>query len=74
MRKKLVARVGPRQWAGLVVAVLAVAFVLMNREEIPISLFGVQVTGPAWIVLLLVFLTGWVVGVLTNRRARSGRR
>lgn len=69
--KNLVARVSPRQWAGLVVTVLAVVFVLMNRDEIPINLFGVQVTGPAWIVLLLVFLVGWLVGVLTNRRGRK---
>lgn len=65
-----VARVSPRQWAGLIIAILAVVFVLMNRDEIPINLFGVQVTGPAWVLLLLVFLIGWLVGVLTNRRSR----
>ncbi|KAA0918000.1 hypothetical protein [Dietzia sp. ANT_WB102] len=68
---KIVARVSPRQWAGLIIAILAIVFVLMNRGEIPINLFGVQVTGPAWVLLLLVFLVGWLVGVLTNRRSRK---
>ena len=66
-------RVSPRQWAGLLIAALVVAFVLMNRDEIPISVFGVKVTGPAWVLLFLVFVVGWLVGVLTHRRRRRGR-
>lgn len=63
-----VSRISPGQWAGLIVAILAIVFVLMNRDEIPINLFGVRITGPAWVVLLLVFLSGWLVGVLPKRR------
>ncbi|MGW8592900.1 LapA family protein [Dietzia sp. NPDC055877] len=46
----------------------------MNRDEIPINFFGVQITGPAWILLLLVFVAGWVVGVLTTRKRLKGPR
>ena len=66
--RNVVSGVSPGQWAGLLITILAIVFVLMNREEIPISLFGVQITGPAWVLLLLVFLSGWLVGVLTTRR------
>lgn len=61
-------KVSPAQWAGLVIAVLAVVFVLMNTQKIDISLFGMKITGPAWFILLLVFIVGWLVGVLTSRR------
>lgn len=66
----ILSRVSPGQWAGLLILVVAIVFVVMNREEIPVSLFGVRITGPAWVILLLVFLAGWLVGVLATRRGQ----
>lgn len=66
--QNFLSKVGPAQWAGLILTALAIVFVIMNRDEIPINFFGIQITGPAWVMLLLVFVAGWVVGVLTTRK------
>lgn len=66
--KNFLARVSLAQWAGLVIAVLTVVFVLMNRKDQEVSLFGLTLTGPLWFILLIVFVVGWLVGVLTSRR------
>lgn len=66
--KNLLAKISPAQWAGLVIAVLAIIFVLMNTASMKIKLFGLALTGPQWFILLIVFVVGWLVGVLTSRR------
>ncbi|WP_024794852.1 hypothetical protein [Tomitella biformata] len=66
--KSFVAKVSPAQWAGLIIAILAVVFVLMNTASMKIKLFGLDLTGPQWFILLIVFVVGWLVGVLTSRR------
>ena len=72
--KNFLSKVSPAQWAGLVIAVLAIVFVLINRDDIPVNLFGLTISGPAWLILLLVFIVGWLVGVLTSRRRNSRSR
>ena len=72
--KNFLAKVSPAQWAGLVIAVLVIVFVLINRDAIPVNLFGVTISGPAWLILLLVFIVGWLVGVLTSRRRNNKSR
>lgn len=66
--QSLLSKISPAQWVGLVLTALAIVFVLMNRDDIPINFFGIQITGPAWVILLLVFVAGWIVGVLTTRK------
>ena len=66
--KNSLAKISPAQWAGLVIAILAIVFVLMNRESTHITLFWMQLEGPTWLILLVVFIVGWLVGVLTSRR------
>ncbi len=74
--KSFLSKVSPAQWAGLLVAILVIVFVLINRDGIPVNLFGATISGPAWLILLLVFIVGWLVGVLTSRRRNknSGHR
>ena len=60
--------------AGLVLAVLAVAFIVQNRVSTSIQVFWVEVSTPLWFTLLSVFVIGWVVGVLTSRRRADGAK
>lgn len=65
--KNFLSKISVAQWAGLIIAVLAVVFVLMNTQDTAINLFGLTLSGPQWFVLLIVFVVGWLVGVLTSR-------
>lgn len=66
--KNFLAKVSPAQWAGLIIAVLAVLFVFTNHDTFEITLLWMHLSGPAWLVLLIVFAVGWLVGVLTSRK------
>ncbi len=69
--KNFLAKISPAQWAGLVIAILAIIFVLMNTASMKIKLFGLSLTGPQWLILLIVFAVGWLVGLLTSRRNKK---
>lgn len=60
-------RVSPAGWAAIALSIIAVIFVLQNRGSTPIQLLWITVDSPLWFTLLMVFLVGWVVGVLTMR-------
>ncbi|NLU84688.1 lipopolysaccharide assembly protein LapA domain-containing protein [Rhodococcus sp. HNM0569] len=60
------------QWVALVVTVLALVFVLQNRDRVTIHLLQIEVGSPMWLVLLVMFVAGWLAGVLV--RWRRGRR
>lgn len=60
----------PRRVAAAVLVVVVVAFVLDNREEVPVGyVFGERST-PLIVVLVAVFLAGLAVGWLSGRRGR----
>ncbi|NEW44961.1 hypothetical protein [Nocardia cyriacigeorgica] len=67
-KRSLLGRVSPTQWVALVLTILAVIFILQNRTKVSIEILAVTITSPMWVVLLLVFIVGWVAGVLTMRR------
>ncbi|NEW37484.1 DUF1049 domain-containing protein [Nocardia cyriacigeorgica] len=69
-KRSLLGRVSPTQWVALVLTILAVIFILQNRTKVSIEILAVTITSPMWVVLLLVFIVGWVAGVLTMRRRR----
>lgn len=71
--KNTLAKVSPAQWAGVVIAVLAVIFVLMNRDSFEITLLWMHLSGPGWLILLIVFAVGWLVGVLTTRKRNKAK-
>lgn len=58
-------RVPPRVWVGLVIAVLALAFIFQNRGTVVVNLLVFQIKSAQWIALLSIFLigvgTGWLV-------------
>ncbi|MCX2755424.1 MULTISPECIES: lipopolysaccharide assembly protein LapA domain-containing protein [Gordonia] len=62
------------QWIALGLTVLAVVFIVQNRTTVRIDLFWVSVESPLWFILAVVFLVGWVVGVLAARGRYRQRR
>lgn len=66
-----VRRVPASTWVGLVIAVVAVVFVLQNQGTASVDLLWMTFRAPQWLTLLVVFVVGWLVGALVRRnRAR----
>lgn len=64
-------RLSPTQWLALVLAALALVFILMNRDSTTINFFGATVRAPLWLVLVVIFAVGWLTGVLMMRRKQK---
>lgn len=62
----------PRQVAALLLAVVAVVFVLQNRGETTLAFFGVSFAAPLWLYTLIALLVGGLIAALLSRRKRSG--
>lgn len=62
----------PARIAAGILVVLAVVFIVQNRDSTVITLLWVQVTSPLWFTLTVMFLVGWLTGVLMFR-SRSKR-
>lgn len=60
-------KITPAQWLGAVIAVLALIFVLTNRQHTRVTIYGLGMEGPTWLILLIVLLIGWVTGILMGR-------
>lgn len=61
-------KVTPKMILAAVIIVLAVWFVLANRDSAEIYLFVVSVQAPLWLVLAITFLAGMLTGWLLGRR------
>lgn len=55
---------------GGVLLVLAIVFILENREPVGIRLLIPVVTMPQWAALTLTLVIGFAVGMLVSRRRR----
>lgn len=60
----------PRLWLGLALAVIAVAFIVQNRDPVAINLFSLEVAAPQWLTLSVLFGFGLITGLLWGRRQR----
>ncbi|QIK72205.1 LapA family protein [Propioniciclava coleopterorum] len=58
----------PRAWLGVIIAALAIAFILQNRESAQVNLLVFQVASPLWITLTVVFVAGLAAGMLLRGR------
>jgi uncharacterized integral membrane protein len=67
-------RPGLRVSSKLVIAVLIVAaavwFIVVNKSRVDIYLWVPKITAPMWLVLLLTFAGGLLVGLLLRRNGR----
>ncbi|MET8796744.1 LapA family protein [Nocardia sp. NPDC004568] len=67
-KPSLLSRITVNQWLALVLTVVAVIFVVENRDHVEIHFLPITVTSPMWLILLVMFLIGLVAGLLIRRR------
>ncbi|MFD4352534.1 hypothetical protein ACFWPK_20340 [Nocardia sp. NPDC058519] len=70
-KRSLLSRVSPTQWIAIGLSIVAVVFVVENRGKVSIEFLLISVRSPMWLILLAMFVVGWVAGVLTTRRAHK---
>jgi lipopolysaccharide assembly protein A len=63
-------RVAARHWLAIVLAVLAVIFIVQNTVRHEVHLLWVSVEAATWLVLTVIFLLGVATGWLLHRRRR----
>ena len=63
-------KITPRVWLGLAIAVVAIIFILQNRQPADISLVMLRVSSPLWVTLSAVFLAGFAAGWLVSKRRK----
>ena len=63
-------RIAARHWLAIILIVLAAIFVVQNTISHQIHLLWVTVEAATWMVLIAVFVVGFVTGVLLGRRRR----
>ncbi|GAC68780.1 lipopolysaccharide assembly protein LapA domain-containing protein [Gordonia soli] len=59
-----------RQWLPILLAVIAVVFIVQNRQRTRIDFLFLHVTTPLWLTLTIVCLIGVVIGWFARRRRR----
>ncbi|MFT3872281.1 MAG: LapA family protein [Nocardioides sp.] len=64
----------PKMVIALVVAVLALIFVLQNSGRGQVTLFFFELSAPAWLWFVGLFLAGLVVGSIFPWFGRSSRK
>ncbi|MEV0588360.1 LapA family protein [Nonomuraea sp. NPDC050310] len=61
-------RVPPRVWVALALLILAIVFVVQNRQEAHINLLMISISAPMWIALTACVLLGLLIAWLGRRR------
>ncbi|MGW4242414.1 hypothetical protein [Nocardia sp. NPDC004722] len=69
-KPSVLSRISPKQWLAIALTVLAVLFIVENRHRVDIEFLLMTVRSPMWLVLLVTFAVGWLVGLLTRRSRR----
>ncbi len=63
-----------RRWLAIVLLIVAVFFIVQNRDSTSVTLFFAQITMPQWMALSVMFILGLVAGILIARNRRGGGR
>lgn len=61
-------RITARYVVALVVAVLALVFVLQNRGPVNVYLFTLTLSAPLWLLLVVMIAVGLIIGLVVRRR------
>ncbi|WP_328393106.1 LapA family protein [Nocardia sp. NBC_00416] len=69
-KPSLLSRVSLNQWLALALTIVAVVFIIQNRDRVNIHFLLITVGSPMWLILLIMFVAGLLAGWLTGRRAR----
>lgn len=69
-------RLNPRQFVGILIALVLVVFILSNRTDVTVQFLTVESTMSLWLVLTLTALAGAAIGALgfARRQKRRARR
>ncbi|MRH90770.1 DUF1049 domain-containing protein [Nocardia sp. SYP-A9097] len=69
-KRSLLSRITPTQWVAVALTILAILFVVENRGKVSIEFLLITIRSPMWLVLLVLFVVGWLAGLLTARQRR----
>ena len=72
-RPKRGARVPAKAIVMIVILAAAVWFILANTQDVKIRLWVPTVSAPMWLVLLVTFVAGMLLGLITPRLVRRRR-
>jgi lipopolysaccharide assembly protein A len=64
-------RLTPGQIVALIIVLLAVVFVIQNREPVSVQLLGARLSAPLWLLLTIMAGVGLLIGFLLARRRAS---
>ena len=69
-------RLNPKQFLGILIAVVLVTFILSNRKDVTVQFLTADFTMSLWLVLTLTAVAGAAIGalVLARRQKRRARR
>jgi uncharacterized integral membrane protein len=56
------------QVLAIAIVVVALVFIVQNRERVHINLFAIDVSAPVWLILTIMVLVGMAVGALLRGR------
>lgn len=62
-----------RQWLAILLVILSLIFIIQNRKEVKVHLFGFTVEAPLWAILLVTAAVGVLIGALLGRRPKRSR-
>ncbi|RDI49946.1 hypothetical protein [Nocardia mexicana] len=63
-KPSIVSRISITQWLAIVLTVLAVLFIVANRDRVEIEFLLITIRSPMWLILLVMFAVGWLAGLL----------
>jgi lipopolysaccharide assembly protein A len=67
------AGLSPRWMGALILAAVALLFVVQNRDPVSLHLFFIEVSAPLWVAFLATIAVGGAIGwLLAGRRAPRG--
>jgi uncharacterized integral membrane protein len=72
-RPKRGVRVPPRMIVSLLILAAALWFIFANTQDVKIRLWVPTVSAPMWLVLLVTFAVGMLLGLVTPRLMRRRR-
>ena len=57
----------PRVAGGGIIAIVALIFILQNRNDITLNFLWLDINAPLWLWLTIMFVAGGVVGWIASR-------
>jgi len=62
------------RWQAIVLAAVAIVFILQNRADTRVQFLWMDLTAPMWLTLTAVTLVGIVIGMFVTRRNAARKK